>query len=92
MKKTIILTLLAILLIVPVPGNSQVETIVNLGLSLLGLKGGKDPYAKARLLELKKILDKNKSNSVSWLELTKAAREPNSTHRHSWRLPEVSKT
>ena len=60
MKKSIILTLLAILLIVPVPGNSQVETIVNLGLSLLGLKGGKDPYAKARLLELKKILDKNK--------------------------------
>lgn len=60
MKKTLILILLATLMIVPVPGNSQVETIINLGLSLLGLKGGKDPYAKARLLELKKILDKNK--------------------------------
>ncbi len=60
MKKTILLTLLTTLLIVPVPGNSQVETIINLGLSLLGLKGGKDPYAKARLIELKKILDKNK--------------------------------
>lgn len=69
MKKTIILTLLVTLLIVPVPGNSQVETLVNLGLSLLGLGGGgKDPYAKARLLELKKILDKNKK------ELAKLAR------------------
>lgn len=69
MKKAITLIFLATLMIVPVPGNSQVETLVNLGLSLLGLGGGgKDPYAKARLLELKKILDKNKK------ELAKLAR------------------
>ena len=69
MKKSIVLSLLAALLILPVPGNGQMETLVNLGLSLLGLGGGgKDPYAKARLVELKKILDKNKK------ELAKLAR------------------
>ena len=68
MKKSILLCLLASLLILPVPANSQIETIVNLGLSLLGIGGGKDPYAKARLVELKKILDKNKK------ELAKLAR------------------
>ena len=69
MKKASILIMLAALLIMPVPGNSQVETLINLGLSLLGLGGGgKDPYAKAILLELKKILDKNKK------ELAKLAR------------------
>ncbi len=74
MRKSIVLCLLAGLLIVPMPGNSQMETIVNLGLSLLGLGGGgKDPYAKARLLELKKILDKNKK------ELAKLARIDEST-------------
>lgn len=74
MKKSITLCLLAVLLITPVPGNSQVETLVNLGLSLLGLGGGgKDPYAKARLVELKKILDKNKK------ELAKLARIDEST-------------
>lgn len=74
MKKVSILILLAALLILPVPGNSQVETLINLGLSLLGLGGGgKDPYAKARLLELKKILDKNKK------ELAKLARIDEST-------------
>ena len=39
-----------------------------MGLSVLGIGGGKDKYAKARLLELKKILDKNKK------ELAKLAR------------------
>lgn len=69
MKKTIILSVLTLLMMVPVPVNSQVETIVKMGLSLLGFGGGgKDPYAKARLLELKKILDKNKK------ELAKLAR------------------
>lgn len=69
MKKSIILVLLAGLIVAPVPGNGQAETIVNLGLSLLGLGGGgKDKYAKARLIELKKILDKNKK------ELAKLAR------------------
>ncbi len=68
MKKSIILCLLAALLVVPTPANSQIETIINMGLSLLGIGGGKDPYAKARLVELKKILDKNKK------ELAKLAR------------------
>ena len=69
MKKVIILGMLASLLVLPIPGNSQTETLVNLGLSLLGLGGGgKDSYGKARLLELKKILDKNKK------ELAKLAR------------------
>ncbi|GAB3170590.1 hypothetical protein GCM10027291_22370 [Telluribacter humicola] len=39
-----------------------------MGLSLIGVGGGQDKYAKARLLELKKILDKNKK------ELAKLAR------------------
>jgi hypothetical protein len=68
MKKSIILCFLASLLILPVPANSQVEAIVKMGLSVLGIGGGKDKYAKARLLELKKILDKNKK------ELAKLAR------------------
>lgn len=69
MKKSIILVLLVGLIVAPVPGNGQAETLVNLGLSLLGLGGGgKDKYAKARLIELKKILDKNKK------ELAKLAR------------------
>ena len=69
MKKILILCVLAGLLMMPVPGNSQAGALVNIGLSLLGLGGGsKDPYAKARLLELKKILDKNKK------ELAKLAR------------------
>lgn len=69
MRKSIILSLLAALLILPVPGNGQMEILMNLGLSLLGFGGGgKDPYAKARLVELKKILDKDKK------ELAKLAR------------------
>lgn len=69
MKKILILCVLAGLLMMPVPGNSQAGALVNIGLSLLGLGGSsKDPYAKARLLELKKILDKNKK------ELAKLAR------------------
>lgn len=52
----------------PVPGNSQAEAlVVDAALSLLGLKSG-DKYGKARLIELKKILDKNKK------ELAKLAR------------------
>ncbi|MDB5239656.1 MAG: hypothetical protein JWP57_281 [Spirosoma sp.] len=62
MKRFLLLFMLTgALLLMPVAGNSQVETIVNLGLSLLGIKGG-DKYGKARLLELKKILDKNKKS------------------------------
>ncbi|WP_019991053.1 hypothetical protein [Rudanella lutea] len=68
MKKTLILCLLAGLVIVPTPGSSQVEALlVDAALSLLGLKSG-DKYGKARLIELKKILDKNKK------ELAKLAR------------------
>lgn len=74
MKRMLVLCVLAILIVVPVPGNGQAETLVNLGLSLLGIGGGgKDKYAKARLLELKKILDKNKK------ELAKTARIDEST-------------
>ncbi|MBU1820322.1 MAG: hypothetical protein KKG00_02265 [Bacteroidetes bacterium] len=68
MKKSFIVCLMASLLVLPVPATSQVEAIVKMGLSVLGIGGGKDKYAKARLLELKKILDKNKK------ELAKLAR------------------
>lgn len=73
MKNSILLALLTSLMLLPTPANSQMETVINLGLSLLGIGGGKDPYAKSRLLELKKILDKNKKELAKLARLEESA-------------------
>lgn len=79
MKKIVILGLLAGMIVAPVPGNSQAEALlVDAALSLLGLKSG-DKYGKARLIELKKILDENKK------ELAKLARIEESSQAKMYR-------